>query len=64
MIINGNILKRKKKKRVVNTSVEGLELPEKKPVTRTAKGVRRLRAMYIGIFTPLRLARANATFAL
>lgn len=48
----------------IGTCNGGLAFPRKKPTTSTARGVSRFRAMYIGILTPARLARANATLAL
>ena len=47
-----------------HTCVEGLPFPEKNPVISTARGVSLLIAIYIGILTPFKLAKANATFAL
>jgi hypothetical protein len=46
------------------TCVGGFPFPRKNPDTRTARGVSLLMAIYIGMLTPFKLARANATFAL
>jgi len=49
---------------MVSTWVVGLPLPNKTPEIKTASGVSLLMAIYIGMFTPFKLARANATLAL
>lgn len=46
------------------TCVEGIPFPEKHPAINTASGVSLFMAMYMGIFTPFKLAKAKATFAL
>jgi hypothetical protein len=46
------------------TCVGGFPFPRMHPPTSTARGVSLLIAIYIGMFTPFKLARANPTFAL
>lgn len=48
----------------IKTCVVGLLFPEKHPAISTASGVSLFMAMYIGILTPFKLAKAKATFAL
>lgn len=47
-----------------STCLEGLPFPRKNPAISTASGVSLFMAIYIGMLTPFKLAKANATFAL
>lgn len=47
-----------------DTCIVGFPFPETNPAISTARGVSLLIAIYMGILTPFKLAKANATLAL